>query len=303
MEMKMGDADEKKELLRKVEVVIISDVHLGTYGSNARALENYLKSIKPKILILNGDIIDIWQFSKKYWPASHMKIIKRIFSLLSKKTKVVFIPGNHDETLRRFCGTELGNLSVKNKEVLNLGGEKVWVFHGDAFDISMQHSRWLAKLGAVGYDLLILLNSAVNFILHRFGQPRISFASRIKKSVKKAVSYVNSFEDTVAGIAVEQGFDTVVCGHIHQPADKIIQVGKRSVRYLNSGDWIENLTALEYNKGEWKLYRHLDVQEQTEESEPDSAELFHVLKNELLEGSFLNSASSFESTLRHTGNR
>jgi UDP-2,3-diacylglucosamine pyrophosphatase LpxH len=301
--MSRGKGNEKTEHLRKVEVVVISDVHLGTYGCNAKALESYLRTIKPKTLILNGDIIDIWQFSKKYWPSSHMKVIRRIFSFLSKKTNVIFIPGNHDETLRRFCGTNLGNLSVRNKAVLNLGGEKVWIFHGDAFDISMQHSRWLAKLGAVGYDLLILMNSAVNFMLVKLGRPRISFASRIKKSVKKAVSYVNSFEDTVAQIAVDQGFDTVICGHIHQAADKRLFTGKGSVRYLNSGDWIENLTALEYNNGEWSLYRHTEQITHTEEPEPDSAELFQVLKNELLESSLFQTEDNFESTLRHSGHR
>jgi len=291
------------EQTRKVEIVVISDVHLGTSASNAKALDSYLKSIKPEILILNGDIIDIWQFKKKFWPASHMKIIKRIFTFLSKKTKVYYVPGNHDETVRRFVGTQLGNLSVQNKVVLELGGEKVWVFHGDAFDVTMQHSRWLAKLGAVGFDLLILLNSAVNFILLRLGRQRISFATRIKKSVKKAVSFVNSFEDTVAQIASDQGFSTVICGHIHQPADKLIQVKNGHVRYLNSGDWIENLTALEYNDGEWTLYKHCEEDLSPEEEEPDSAELFNVLKNELLEKNEALLKIDFESTLRYSGNR
>jgi len=288
---------------RKVEIVVISDVHLGTSASNAKALDSYLKSIKPEILILNGDIIDIWQFKKKYWPASHMKIIKRIFTFLSKKTKVYYVPGNHDETVRRFVGTQLGNLAIQNKVVLELGGEKVWVFHGDAFDVTMQHSRWLAKLGAVGFDLLILLNSAVNFLLLRLGRQRISFATRIKKSVKKAVSFVNSFEDTVAQIASDQGFSTVICGHIHQPADKLIQVKNGHVRYLNSGDWIENLTAQEYNDGEWTLYKHCPEDFSPEEHEPDTAELFSVLKNELLENHQASLKIDFESTLRYSGNR
>jgi UDP-2,3-diacylglucosamine pyrophosphatase LpxH len=205
--------------------------------------------------------------------------------------------------LRRFVGTQIGNLSVQNKVVLELEGEKVWIFHGDAFDVTMQHSRWLAKLGAVGYDLLILLNSAVNFILLGLGRQRISFAARIKKSVKSAVSFINSFEDTVARIAADQGFKTVICGHIHQPADKMIQVDKKQVRYLNSGDWIENLTALEYNEGQWSLYRHHPEDSGMEEEEPDSATLFTVLKNELMENSGLPLKIDFESPLRHTRNR
>lgn len=276
---------------REIEVVVISDVHLGTYGSQAAALENYLKSIKPKILVLNGDIIDIWQFSKKYWPSSHMKIVKRIFSFLSKKsTQVYFLPGNHDEMMRKFVGLQLGRLRVENKLVLDLNGEKTWIFHGDAFDVTMQHSRWLAKLGAVGYDLLILLNSGVNNLLKILGKPRISFAGRIKKSVKKAVSTINSFEKTVAQIAADQGFGTVICGHIHQPVIKTIQVGEKEVRYLNSGDWIENLTALEYQNGNWTLYHHSIDDTAPEEAEPNSAALFSKMQKDILGNNVLNEA-------------
>jgi len=268
---------------RKVDVVVISDLHLGTYGCRAKALESYLKSIQPKTLILNGDIIDMWQFSKRYWPKSHMKVVKRIFTLLSKKTEVIYIPGNHDEMLRKFVGMKLGRLSIKNKAVLELNNERVWIFHGDAFDITMQHSRWLVKLGAIGYDTLILFNTAINRVMEFMGRERISFSGRIKASVKKAVSYINSFEDTVAQIAVDQGFDTVICGHIHQPADKIFTFNKKQVRYLNSGDWIENLSALEYNNGEWSLHLHPDNEETSVEEDaiPDKNELFQLLQVEL----------------------
>ena len=268
---------------RKLDVVVISDVHLGTYGCRAKALESYLKTIQPKTLILNGDIFDMWQFSKRYWPKSHMKVVKRIFTFLSKKTEVIYIPGNHDELVRKFSGMKLGRLSIQNKAVLEFENERVWIFHGDAFDVTMQHSRWLVKLGAIGYDTLILINAALNGILEFFGKSRISFSGRIKASVKKAVSDLNSFEETVAQIAIDQGFDTVICGHIHQPSDKIITIGNKSVRYLNSGDWIENLTALEYNNGEWKLQVHPDNEEASIEDDaiPDKNELFQLLQVEL----------------------
>lgn len=284
----------KEKKRRKLDVVVLSDVHLGTYGCRAKALECYLKTIEPKTLILNGDIIDMWQFSKRYWPASHMKVVKRIFTLLSKKTEVIYIPGNHDELIRKFSGMKLGRLSIQNKAVLELENEKVWIFHGDAFDITMQHSRWLVKLGAVGYDILILLNAALNSLLNFFGKSRISFSGKIKASVKTAVSYVNSFEQTVAQIAIDQGFDTVICGHIHQPADKIFTFGKKQVRYLNSGDWIENLSALEYNNGEWTLHQHPDNEESSNEDDaiPDKNELFQLLQIELQTmGSFQKKAS------------
>jgi UDP-2,3-diacylglucosamine pyrophosphatase LpxH len=274
----------KKEKKRKPEVVVLSDIHLGTYGCRAKALESYLGSIQPKTLILNGDIIDMWQFSKRYWPKSHMKVLKRIFTLLSKNTEVIYIPGNHDEMLRKFKGTKLGKLSIENKKVLEIGNQRIWIFHGDAFDVSMQHSRWLVRLGAVGYDLLILMNAAVNGILSRLGKSKISFSGKIKASVKSAVSFINSFEETVSRIAIDQGFDAVICGHIHQPADKTYCFNNQSVRYMNSGDWIENLTALEFYHGQWSLYRHPHEDETDTEEDPlpSEMELFAMLRSELL---------------------
>jgi UDP-2,3-diacylglucosamine pyrophosphatase LpxH len=130
---------------REVEVVVISDVHLGTYGCQAKALLRYLKSIRPKTLVLNGDIIDIWQFSKSYWPKAHMQVVKHILGLISKGVQVHYITGNHDEMLRRFTGFQMQNFSISNKLVMKLGNKQAWVFHGDVFDVTMQHSKWLAR--------------------------------------------------------------------------------------------------------------------------------------------------------------
>ncbi|MTI39390.1 UDP-2,3-diacylglucosamine diphosphatase [Fulvivirga lutimaris] len=246
----------KKENRRPVDVVVISDVHLGTYGCQADDLLRYLKSINPKKLILNGDIIDIWQFSKRYWPSSHMQIVKYITSVLSKKTDVTYITGNHDEMLRRFVGFELGSFKIANKVVLNLDGKKAWIFHGDVFDVTMQYSKWLAKLGAIGYDTLIVINTFVNFLLKMIGKGKISLSKRIKDSVKTAVKFIDDFENTAADIAIDNDYDYVVCGHIHQPQMRKIKTSKGEVTYLNSGDWIENLTALEYNNGHWRIYNY-----------------------------------------------
>lgn len=245
-----------EENKRPVELVIISDVHLGTYGCRAEDLLRYLKSIKPKTLILNGDIIDIWQFSKRYWPKSHMQIVKHITSLLAKGTEVVYITGNHDEMLRKFVGFNLGNFKIENKVVLDLDGKKTWIFHGDVFDVTMQYSKWLAKLGAIGYDTLILLNTFVNFILKSIGRPKISLSKKIKDSVKSAVKFINDFESTAADIAISNEYDYVVCGHIHHPEMRQISNDKGQVMYLNSGDWIENLTALEYDQNQWRIYKY-----------------------------------------------
>ena len=267
---------------RDLELVVLSDVHLGTYGCHAKELVRYLKSIRPKTVILNGDIVDIWQFSKRYWPGSHMKVVKIILDWISKGVEVYYVTGNHDEMLRRFTGFQLAHFKIVNKVVLELDGKKAWVFHGDVFDITMKHSKWLAKLGAVGYDSLILLNRAVNFVSIRLGSGKISMSKRIKNSVKSAVKFINNFEETAAAIAVENQYDYVVCGHIHQPEIKEIVSGNSAVTYLNSGDWIENLTALEYDNGTWQLYRyeedlylHADQMQPTEpEEELNPQELF-----------------------------
>jgi UDP-2,3-diacylglucosamine pyrophosphatase LpxH len=242
---------------RKVEIVVISDVHLGTYGSRANELVAYLRSIQPEILILNGDIIDIWQFSKHYFPADHMQVVKEIATLLSKETKVYYITGNHDEMLRKFKGFKIGNFEIQNKLILPLKTGNAWFFHGDVFDTTMKHSKWIAKLGGKGYDLLIMINTIVNWFSEKLGKGRISLSKKVKDSVKGVIKYVNNFEETAADIAIENGFQFVVCGHIHQPQiKKIIKENGDSVTYLNSGDWVENSTSLEYNFGKWSLYKH-----------------------------------------------
>jgi len=241
---------------RQVELVVISDVHLGTYGCRAKELLNYLKTIQPKTLVLNGDIIDIWQFNKRYFPKSHMNVLKHITSLLTKETEVYYITGNHDEMLRKFKGFKLGNLEIVNKLVLNLNNKKAWIFHGDVFDVTMKHSKWLAKLGGKGYDLLIILNTFFNWCSKLLGYGKLSLSKKIKNSVKGAIKFVNDFEKTASDIAIDNNYDFVVCGHIHQPEIRKIENNKGETLYLNSGDWIENLTALEYNKNEWTLYEY-----------------------------------------------
>jgi UDP-2,3-diacylglucosamine pyrophosphatase LpxH len=245
-----------KSRKREVELVVLSDIHLGTYGCHAEELLRYLKTIKPKRLVLNGDIIDMWQFSKQYWPKSHMQVIKHITGLLTKNVKITYLTGNHDEMLRKFAGFRLGSFHIDNKIVLKLHGKRAWIFHGDVFDVTMQHSRWLAKLGAIGYDTLILINAFVNWFLLKFGGEKISFSKRIKDSVKSAVKFINNFEITAASIGIENGYDYAVCGHIHQPEIKTINTDKGQIMYLNSGDWVENLTSLEYNAGEWRVYKY-----------------------------------------------
>jgi UDP-2,3-diacylglucosamine pyrophosphatase LpxH len=241
---------------RKVDLVVLSDIHLGTYGCQSKELLRYMNSIKPKMVVLNGDIIDMWQFSKRYWPKSHMQVVHKIINWVSKGVKVYYITGNHDEMLRKFEGFKMGKLSIENKLVLNLDGKKTWIFHGDVFDVTMQHSKWLTRLGSHGYDLLILINAFCNWVSVKMGKGKISLSKNIKNSVKSAVKFINDFEKTAADIAISNGYNYVLCGHIHQPEMKTITTPHGQVEYLNSGDWIENLTALEYNNKEWTLYKY-----------------------------------------------
>ncbi|MGA1226257.1 MAG: UDP-2,3-diacylglucosamine diphosphatase [Tamlana sp.] len=244
------------KIKRKVEIAVISDVHLGTYGCHAKHLLTYLNSIEPKKLILNGDIIDIWQFSKRYFPKSHLKVIKKIMDFASDGTEIIYITGNHDEMLRKFSGTALGKISIVDKLVLKLNGKKAWFFHGDVFDVSIQNAKWLAKLGGYGYDLLTLLNRLVNWFLEKRGKERYSLSKRIKNSVKTAVKYINDYEKVISELAIENGYDYVVCGHIHQPKMEYIENKHGKTMYLNSGDWVENFTALEYQFKRWKIYNY-----------------------------------------------
>ncbi len=273
---------------RNVEIVVVSDVHLGTYGSRANELVSYLESINPKTLVLNGDIIDIWQFSKHYFPESHMRVVKAIMSLLTEGTIVYYVTGNHDEMLRKFKGLKLGNFHIVNKVVLTLPTGKAWIFHGDVFDTTMKHSKWLAKLGGKGYDLLILLNTFINWVSLKFGRGRVSLSKKVKDSVKGIIKYVNDFEGTAAEIAMENNYTYVICGHIHQP--KIREFSNErgnKVTYLNSGDWVENMTSLEYNAKKWRIfdyqkeYSSIQNENNTDKSLVDSYNYSDLL-NELI---------------------
>ena len=241
---------------RKVELVVISDVHLGTFGCHAKELLQYLNSIKPKTLVLNGDIIDIWQFRKSYFPNSHLKIIKKIISLSTKGCKIIYVTGNHDEMLRKFSDVHLGNFSLVDKAVLELDNKKVWIFHGDIFDASITGAKWLAKLGGWGYDFIILFNRFLNFLLKKFNKQPYSLSKKIKDNVKSAVKFITNFEKTCCDLAIDKKYDFVICGHIHEPKIENVITNKGSTTYLNSGDWVENLTALEYNNKQWKIHTH-----------------------------------------------
>lgn len=242
---------------RPVDVAVISDLHLGTYGCRANEIVTYLKSISPQILVLNGDVIDAWQFSKHYFPSSHMNVIKEIFHLLSNGTRVIYITGNHDDVLRRYTDLQLGNLQLTDKLVIEIDHKMTWIFHGDAFDNTTKGgAKFWAKLGSNGYAVLLAFNKLINRCMKSIGREPLSLSKRVMNQVNKSFVRINEFETLIAELAAEKKYDYVICGHIHQPQKRKIDTEKGSVVYLNSGDWIEHLTALEYYNGDWHIYQY-----------------------------------------------
>ncbi|MCC6280155.1 MAG: UDP-2,3-diacylglucosamine diphosphatase [Saprospiraceae bacterium] len=242
---------------RALDIVILSDLHLGTYGCHAKELLNYLKSIQPRTLVLNGDIIDMWYFKKSYFPKDHFEVIRRLMKMAANGTKVYYLTGNHDDMLRKFGEMAFGMIQLRNKLVFQVEGKTHWVFHGDVFDASIHRARWLAKLGGEGYDLLIRINRSINSVRRLFGFGPVSFAAKVKKGVKGAVKYIGDFENTAIQLAAEKGYDYVVCGHIHRPQLRdVVAENGRTVTYMNSGDWVEHLTSLEFSQGKWSIYQY-----------------------------------------------
>jgi UDP-2,3-diacylglucosamine pyrophosphatase LpxH len=202
---------------QKHRTVWISDIHLGTSGCNADLLVDFLKSIECETLYLVGDIIDFWRLKRGwYWPAAHNDVVRCILKMAKKGTRVVYIPGNHDEPLRDYVGLSFGGVELAREAIhLTADGRRLLITHGDMFDSVVMFARWLAFLGDHAYTLMLKLNVALNAVRRRFGLPYWSLSAHLKKKVKNAVEYVSRFEEAVAHAAAERGADGVVCGHIH----------------------------------------------------------------------------------------
>jgi len=228
--------------LLEVRTAWISDIHLGTAGCNAELLLDFLKSLRCDTLYLVGDIIDGWQLRKGwYWPPRHNDIVRRVLKLAKHGTHVVYIPGNHDEMLRDYCGLGFGDVTVAREAIHETAdGRRLLVIHGDEFDGVVLYARWLAFLGDSAYVLLLKANRLFNAVRRHFGLPYWSLSAHVKKKVKNAVAFICDFEEVVAHAAAERHVDGVVCGHIHSA--EIRQFG--DITYYNDGDWVESCTAL-----------------------------------------------------------
>jgi len=235
------------------KTIVVSDLHLGTSGSKAREVTEFLKKYRCERLILNGDIIDGWQL-KKYgaWKKKHTAFFRVVLKMMDKfDTKVVYIRGNHDDFLDNVLPLVIGkNFQVRRDYILKSGERNFYVTHGDVFDSVTSQMKWLAYLGDIGYTFLLWLNKQYNSYRTWRGLPYYSLSQKIKSSVKKAVNYITDFEEKLAEMAKAKNCDGIICGHIHQPAIRDID----GILYLNSGDWVEALSALveDYN-GNWEL--------------------------------------------------
>jgi len=245
----------KKKICYKT--IVISDVHLGTRSSKARELLKFLKKNPCNKLILNGDIIDGWRLQKSgKWEKEHSGLLKFLIKLIDKrKTQIIYVRGNHDDFLDKILPFNFIRLSIVREHYHISNKKKYLVIHGDIFDHITSNIKWLAKLGDVGYTFLLWFNKIYNNRRLRQGKPYYSISRVIKHKVKKAVSYISGFEEKLTRLAVSRGCDGVICGHIHHPA--IIQ--SDNIVYMNSGDWVESLSALaETRSGEWKILLYDD---------------------------------------------
>ncbi len=264
-EPRQRDKDAPKLRFR---TVFISDLHLGTPGCNAELLFDFLRSIKCETLYLVGDIVDGWQLKKGwYWPQRHNDIVRCILKMTKHGTRVVYVPGNHDDAFRDYVGLDFGGVELLAEDIhVTADGRRLLVLHGDVFDNIVLFARWLAFLGDHAYTLLLKSNEVVNTIRRRLGLPYWSLASHVKKRVKNAVQFISRFEEAVAHAAADRGVDGVVCGHIHWA--EIRQMG--AITYYNDGDWVESCTALvEHADGameilEWATFSQMTAPEARE---------------------------------------
>ncbi len=244
---------------RPFRAVFISDVHLGFRGCRAGDLLEFLHGVECEYLYLVGDIVDLWALRRKpFWPQQHNDVLRTILGKAKYGTRVVYVPGNHDETLRSYVGHRFGNVSLVDKTVhTRANGERLLVLHGDQFDAAVASSRWLGMLGSHAYAGLLAANTAVNFVRRRCGFPYWSLAGFLKHKVKNAVQYIGKYEQVVAAEAARWQVEGVVCGHIHRP--EIATIG--NIAYHNCGDWVESCTALvEHGDGAMQLLRWNDVE-------------------------------------------
>ncbi|PPD28510.1 MAG: UDP-2,3-diacylglucosamine hydrolase [Hyphomicrobium sp.] len=238
--------------------LFISDLHLGTRASQADMLLDFLKHNDAETIYLVGDIVDFWRIRRgAIWPQSHNDVLQKILRKVRKGTRVVFIPGNHDDGLRQYCGQRFGGIEIERQAIhTTADGRRYLIIHGDEFDVVVRYAKWLAFLGDRGYELALATNTPLNFVRKRLGLDYWSLSSYLKQRVKTAVNFIGEFENSLAEEAKRRQVEGIVCGHIHHAASREIH----GVHYVNTGDWVESCTAVgETLGGELQVIRWLEV--------------------------------------------
>jgi len=248
--------------------IVISDVHLGTEYSKTLQLTDFLKTVNCNTLIMNGDIIDGWNLQKNgkgKWKKEHTDFFKVIMKMMENhNTHIVYVRGNHDDFIDYLAPFSFANISIVKDYLYENKDKRYYVTHGDIFDSVTSNMIWLAKLGDIGYSLLLWINRRYNSYRTKKGLPYYSLSQKIKQKVKSAVSYVSSYENKLIELAKARRVDGIICGHIHQPANRLID----GIHYLNSGDWVETMSALlEQEDGTWEVYMHNEEIEKTKSKE------------------------------------
>lgn len=238
--------------------IFISDFHLGTRTSQADLLLDFLKSTEAETIYLVGDIVDFWRVQRgAVWPQSHNDVLQKLLRKVRKGTRIVLIPGNHDECLRDYAGSRFGGIEILRQTThTRADGRRYLVMHGDELDVVVRYAKWLAFLGDRGYETALWMNTPLNFVRRRLGLGYWSLSAYLKNRVKTAVSFIGDFEKNLAEHARRENVDGVICGHIHHAADRMID----GIHYVNTGDWVESCTAIvESHDGRFELVRWLDA--------------------------------------------
>lgn len=253
-----GLVDYEPERYFRFKALFVSDFHLGTKASQASVLVDFLRLTEADTIYLVGDIVDFWKIRRgPLWPQSHNDVIQKLLRKVRKGTRVILIPGNHDEALRDYCGYTFGGIEVLRDAIhTSSDGTRFKVMHGDEFDVVVRYAKWLAFLGDHSYRFLLSLNTPLNWIRRHLGLGYWSLSGYMKNRVKSAVNFVGEFEKSLVDHARLSNVEGIICGHVHNPADKIID----GVRYLNCGDWVESCTAIvETETGEFRLLRWNEI--------------------------------------------
>lgn len=243
---------------RHYRTLFISDLHLGTRSAQAGALLDFLRFVDADVIYLVGDIVDFWKVRRgPHWPQSHNDVLQKLLRKVRKGCRIVFIPGNHDEGLRDYCGTSFGGIEIRRDDVhVAANGRRYVVMHGDEFDIVVRYARWLAFLGDRSYEVALWTNGPLNAVRRTFWLGYWSLSNFLKQRVKSAVNFIGEFEDALAAEARRRGADGLICGHIHHANDRMID----GIHYLNTGDWVESCTAIgERMDGTFEIIRWLDL--------------------------------------------